>query len=149
LTVADLKKALRTGTLNLKATPVFCGAAFKNKGVQPLLDAIIDYLPSPLDIPPVVGHDPERESKQIVCKTDFDEPLAALAFKIQSDPFAGTLTYLRVYSGSVEVGQQVFNPREGKKERIQRLVKMHANSREEIKALSAGDIGAAIGLKFT
>lgn len=146
---AEIKKAIRKGTLALKITPVLCGSAFKNKGVQYLLDAIIDYLPSPLEVPPLEGVDPEKESKKILCKTDASEPAAALAFKIATDSFAGTLTYLRVYSGAVEVGAQLLNPRTEKKERIQRLVKMHANSREEVKALFAGDIGAAIGLKFT
>ena len=149
VSVAELKTALRKGTLELKAVPVFCGAAFKNKGVQPLLDGVIDYLPSPLDVPPIVGHDPERPEKEIACKTDFDAPSAALAFKIASDPFSGTLTYIRVYSGEVKVGDQMLNPRTQKKERIQKLVKMHANSREEIPSVKAGDIGAVIGLKFT
>lgn len=145
----EIKVAIRKGVLSLKATPVLCGSAFKNKGVQPLLDAVVDFLPSPLDIPPVVGHDPDRENKEVVCKTDFDEPVAALAFKIANDPFSGTLTYIRVYSGTLSTGMQLLVPREGKKERIQRLVKLHANTREEIQALKAGDIGAAIGLKFT
>lgn len=149
VTVAELKRALRKGTLELKAFPVFCGAAFKNKGVQPLLDGVIDYLPSPLDIPAIVGLDPDRPEKEIVCKTDFDAHVAALAFKIASDPFAGTLTYIRVYSGVVKVGDQLLNPRLQKKERIQKLVKMHANSREEVTNLKAGDIGAVIGLKFS
>ncbi|HWU44158.1 MAG TPA: translation factor GTPase family protein, partial [Bdellovibrio sp.] len=149
VTTAELKAALRKGTLALKAFPVFCGAAFKNKGVQPLLDGVIDYLPSPLEVPAIVGHDPERSEKEIVCKTDFEAHVAALAFKIANDPFAGTLTYIRVYSGEVKVGDQLLNPRTQKKERIQKLVKMHANSREEIASLKAGDIGAVVGLKFT
>lgn len=144
----EIKSALRKGTLSLKATPVLCGSAFKNKGVQPLLDAIVDFLPSPLDIPPVIGHDPDRPDKEIVCKTDFDEPAVALAFKVANDPFSGALTYIRVYSGTVSVGAQLLVPREGKKERIQRLVRLHANSREEIQSIKAGDIGAVIGLKF-
>lgn len=149
ITVPELKRALRKGTLDLKAFPVFCGAAFKNKGVQPLLDGVIDYLPSPLEVPAIVGHDPDRPDKEIICKTDFEGNTAALAFKIANDPFAGTLTYIRVYSGEVKVGEQLLNPRTQKKERIQKLVKMHANSREEITGLKAGDIGAVIGLKFT
>lgn len=149
ITVPELKQALRKGTLELKGFPVFCGAAFKNKGVQPLLDGVIDYLPSPIEVPPIIGHDPEKPEKEIVCKTDFDENVAALAFKIANDPFAGTLTYVRVYSGEVKVGDQLYNPRTGKKERIQKLVKMHANAREEITSLKAGDIGAVVGLKFT
>jgi elongation factor G len=144
-----LKSALRKGVSELKIFPVLCGSAFKNKGVQPLLDAVVDYLPSPLDIPPIVGHDPARPEKEILCKTDFDSPVAALAFKIAADPFAGSLTYLRVYSGTVKVGDQLYNPRQDKKERIARLVKMNANSREEIQELKAGDIGAVVGLKFT
>jgi len=149
ITVAELKQALRKGTLELKAVPVFCGASFKNKGVQPLLDGVIDYLPSPLDVPPIEGHDPEKPDKKIPCKTDFDAHTACLAFKIANDPFAGSLTYIRVYSGEVKVGDQLLNPRTEKKERIQKLVKLHANSREEIQSLKAGDIGAVVGLKFT
>ena len=146
---AELRAALRKGTLAIKAFPVLCGAAFKNKGVQPLLDAVIDYLPSPNDVPPMMGFHPDRPEKEIVCQLEFDAPAAALAFKIANDPFSGTLTYIRVYSGEVKVGDQLYNPRTQKKERIQRLVKMHANSREEIQSLKAGDIGATIGLKFT
>jgi elongation factor G len=145
----ELKTSLRKSTIALKTFPVFCGAAFKNKGVQPLLDGVVDYLPSPLDVPPVTGHDPKRPEKEIVCKTEWDANLVGLAYKIANDPFAGTLTYVRVYSGVLKVGDQVYNPREDKKERIARLVKMHANSREEIQELKAGDIGAVIGLKFT
>ncbi|MEK7356142.1 MAG: elongation factor G, partial [Bdellovibrionota bacterium] len=145
----EIKTALRKGTIALKAFPVLCGAAFKNKGVQPLLDAVVAYLPSPLDVPPIVGHDPKKPEKEIPCKTEWDANLAALAYKIANDPFAGTLTYVRVYSGILKVGDQVYTPREEKKERIARLVKMHANSREEIQELRAGDIGAVVGLKFT
>lgn len=147
--VPELKAALRKGTLALKVFPVLCGAAFKNKGVQPLMDAVIDYLPSPLDVPAIKGFHPEKEDKEIECPLDFDAPVAALAFKIANDPFAGTLTYIRVYSGTVKVGDQLYNPRTEKKERIQKLVKMHANSREEIQHLKAADIGAVVGLKFT
>jgi elongation factor G len=149
ITVPELKAALRKGTLSLKAVPTFCGAAFKNKGVQPLLDGVIDYLPSPLDVPPIEGYDPEKPDKKIPCKTDFEAHTAALAFKIANDPFAGTLTYIRVYSGEVKIGDQLLNPRTEKKERIQKLVKLHANSREEIQSLKAGDIGAVVGLKYT
>jgi len=148
-TVDQLRAALRKGTLELKAFPVLCGAAFRNKGVQPLIDATVYYLPSPLDVLPVHGIDPEKPEKEIICKTDFTEPAAALAFKIASDPFAGSLTYIRVYSGVVNVGDSLTNPRTEKKERIQKLVKMHANSRSEIPTLRAGDIGAVVGLKFT
>ncbi|RME16374.1 MAG: elongation factor G [Bdellovibrio sp.] len=145
----QIRAALRKGTLKRQITPVLCGAAFKNKGIQPLLDAILDYLPSPLDVPDIVGHDPKDETKQIVCKTDFNSPVVALVFKIASDSFAGTLNYIRVYSGVLKVGMQLLNPRVNKKERIQRLVKLHANSRQEVKDLKAGDIGAVIGLKFS
>jgi len=145
----EIKAALRIGTLSLKISPVLCGASFKNKGVQPLLDAIVAYLPSPLDVPDIEGFSVVDETKTIVCKTDFKEPAAALAFKIASDPFAGSLTYIRVYSGEVKEGEALLNPRQNKRERIQRLVKMHANSREEIKSLKAGDIGAVVGLKLT
>ncbi len=149
VTVQELKSALRTATLSQKVFPVFCGAAFKNKGVQSLLDGVIDYLPSPLDVPAMVGHHPEKIDKEIPCPTDFDSPVASLAFKITNDPFAGTLTYIRVYSGTVKVGDQLYNPRLDKKERIQKLVKMHANHREEVNELRAGDLGAVVGLKFT
>lgn len=149
VTTTELKSALRKGTLSLKVFPVLCGAAFKNKGVQPLLDAVLDFLPSPLDVPAITGFHPEKPEKEIECLTNFDAPVACLAFKIANDPFAGTLTYVRVYSGTVKVGDQLYNPRTEKKERIQKIVKMHANSREEINTLKAGDIGAVIGLKFT
>jgi elongation factor G len=148
-TPEQLRDALRKGTLALKVFPVLCGAAFRNKGVQPLIDATVYYLPSPLDVPPVVGVDPAKEDKEIQTKLDFEEPATALAFKIASDPFAGTLAYIRVYSGTVKVGDALLNPRTDKKERIQKLVKMHANSRSEITTLRAGDIGAVVGLKFT
>ncbi len=149
LTVDEINGAIRKATIELKISPVICGSAFKNKGVQPLLDSVVAYLPSPLDVPPMVGMDPEDETKTVLCKTDFEEEAAALAFKIAADPFAGSLTYIRVYSGVVRVGEALLNPRMGKRERIQRLVKMHANSREEIQELKAGDIGAVIGLKLT
>ena len=146
---AELKASLRKSTIALKAYPVLCGAAFKNKGVQPMLDAIVAYLPSPLDLPPILGHDPKRPEKEIVCKTNWEDPPAVLAFKIAADSFAGSLTFVRVYSGQIKTGDQLYNPREDKKERVARLVKMSANSREEIQVLKAGDIGAVIGLKFT
>jgi elongation factor G len=145
----EIRAALRKATIALKIFPVVCGSAFRNKGVQPLLDSIVAYLPSPLDVPAIVGHEPQKMEREIICRTEWDTNLAALAFKIASDPFAGTLTYIRVYSGVLKTGDQVFNPREEKKERIARLVKMHANSREEAQELKAGDIGAVIGLKFT
>ncbi len=147
--ISELKKAIRKATLELKLFPVLCGSAFKNKGVQPLLDAIIDYLPTPLDKAGVVGKDPEREGKEIVCSTRFDEPAAALAFKVATDPFAGSLTYIRVYSGIIQSGDTVYNPRVDRRERVQKLLKMHANSRSELECLKAGDIGAIVGLKWT
>ena len=145
----ELKLALRKATLELKAFPVFCGAAFKNKGVQQVLDAVVDYLPSPLDKPVVTGMNPVKPDLTVDCHTKFDEPAAAIAFKLANDPFAGSLTYIRVYSGIIKLGDQLYNPRTEKKERVQKIVKMHANSREEVDQLKAGDIGAFIGLKFT
>ena len=144
-----LTKALREATLQMNVVPVFCGTAFKNKGVQPLLDAVVAYLPSPLDRPDIVGVDAKKSDKEVTCKTDFRSKPVALAFKIASDSFAGSLTYVRVYSGVIKAGSQMLNTRQQKKERIQKIVRMHANSREEIKELKAGDIGAIIGLKFT
>lgn len=147
ITTSDIKMALRRVTLNLRATPVLCGAAFRNKGVQPLLDAIIDYLPSPLDLPPVKGVD--LEGNELSFSANNGHPLSALAFKIMNDPYTGQLTFFRIYSGSLKTGDYVFNPIKGKRERIGRLLKMHANKREEIKEVSAGDIFAAVGLKYT
>jgi elongation factor G len=149
ISVDSLKRALRKGTIELAVVPVLCGSAFKNKGVQLLLDSVVDFLPSPLEVPPIIAHNPVKLDQEILCKTDWGADLAALAFKIANDPFAGTLTYVRVYSGILKVGDQVFNPREAKKERVSRLVKMHANSRVEVPELRAGDIGAIVGLKFT
>ncbi len=143
----EIKQAVREATLKLKGTPVLCGASFKNKGVQPLLDAIIDYLPSPLDLPPVKGIDLQGEEKAFSANNG--HPLSALAFKIMSDPYTGQLTFFRIYSGSLKSGDSVFNPTKGKRERIGRLLKMHANKREEIQEVSAGDIFAAVGLKYT
>lgn len=143
----ELRKAIRRVTLQLKGTPVLCGAAFRNKGVQPLLDAIVDYLPSPLDIPPVRGVD--LQGQELKFSANNGHPLSALAFKIMNDPYTGQLTFFRIYSGSLKSGDSVFNPIKGKKERIGRLVKMHANKREEIQEVSAGDIFAAVGLKYT
>ncbi len=143
----ELKRAVRNGTLQLKGTPVLCGASFRNKGVQPLLDAIIDYLPSPLDVPPVKGVD--LQGKDLSFSANNGHPLSALAFKIMSDPYTGQLTFFRIYSGSLKSGDSVFNPTKGRRERIGRLLKMHANKREEIEEVSAGDIFAAVGLKHT
>jgi len=145
--VEMMKKALRRGTISLALVPVLCGSAFKNKGIQPLLDAVVDCLPSPLDIPPVHGVDPKGE---VVERPPADEaPLAALAFKLVSDPYVGHLTFLRIYSGVLPSGSAVLNSGKGVKERIGRLLKMHANKREEIEAAYAGDIVAAVGLKNT
>lgn len=147
ITVEELKSAIRKGTLAFKIVPVLCGSAFKNKGVQPLLDAVVDFLPSPLDIPPVKGKTPD--GVEVERKVSDDEPFAALAFKIMTDPYVGQLTYFRVYSGRMESGSYVYNSSKGKKERIGRLLKMHANKREDIKEVLAGDIAAAVGLKYT
>ena len=133
----EIKSALRKGTLDLKICPVFCGSAFKNKGVQPLLDAVVFYLPSPLDVPDVIVKDPKDESKQKTCATKFEAPALALAFKIAYDNFSGILTYIRVYSGVVSVGQALLNPRLNKKERVQRLLRMHANARDEVKVFKS------------
>ena len=144
--IARLKQAIRKATLNLKFTPVLCGSSFKNKGVQPLLDAVIDYLPSPLDVPPVEGINPKTD--EVVIRTASDtEPFAALAFKIMADPFVGKLTYFRVYSGHLESGGRVLNVSSGKTERIGRILMMHANDREELQEVWAGDIAAGVGIK--
>jgi elongation factor G len=148
LTPALLARVIRRGTISNQLTPVFCGAAFRNKGVQPLLDGIVDYLPSPLDIPPIVGAVPGAERTTSRLASD-DEALAALAFKVMVDPYVGQLVFVRVYSGILEAGSSVYNSSKGKRERIGRLVKMHANKREEVKAIRAGDIGAVVGLKQT
>jgi elongation factor G len=143
----ELKQALRRSTIALKLFPVLCGTAFKNKGVQPLLDAVVDYLPSPLDIPPVEGIDPDHPDRKVIRKAEDNEPFAALAFKIMTDPFVGQLTFIRVYSGSLKTGDSVFNPGRSRRERIGRLLKMHANKREEISEIYAGDICACVGMK--
>ncbi|HWP57167.1 MAG TPA: elongation factor G [Candidatus Acidoferrales bacterium] len=148
ITEEQLRAAIRKACLALKVVPVLCGAAFRNKGVQPLLDAVVDYLPSPLDVPPVQGTDPV--SHAVTSRPASDEaPFSALAFKIMSDPFVGALTFFRVYSGCLTSGSSVYNSTKGKRERIGRLLKMHANKREEIKEVYAGDIGAAVGLRNT
>ncbi len=144
----ELKSAIRKATLDGKIVPTLCGSAFKNKGVQRLLDAVIDYLPSPLDKGEIVGVDPDKE-KEVVRKPLDDEPFSALAFKIMVDPYVGRLTYFRVYSGMISTGDHVYNPISGKKERIGRLLQMHANHREDIKSVYAGDIAAVVGLKNT
>jgi elongation factor G len=146
--VDEIKTALRKGTLEMKLTPVLCGSAFRNKGVQLLLDAIVDYLPSPLDIPPVAGKVPSSDSV-IVRHANDSEPFSALAFKVMTDPFVGQLTFIRVYSGVLNAGSYVYNSSKDTKERVGRLLKMHANKREELKEVSAGDIAAVVGLKNT
>ncbi|TAL24357.1 MAG: elongation factor G [Nitrospirae bacterium] len=145
----EIKAALRKGTVQLKLTPVICGTAFKNKGVQLLLDAIVDYLPSPLDVPAVTGTKVGNGSSEVVRKADVNEPFSAIAFKVMTDPFVGQLTFMRVYSGVLSAGSYVYNSTKDTKERVGRLLKMHANKREEIKEVSAGDIAAAVGLKST
>ncbi len=145
--VERLKAAARKCAVAGTVVPVFCGSAFKNKGVQPLLDAVVDYLPSPLDLPAVVGRDPADETKSIARQASEDDPFCALAFKIQTDPYVGTLTYLRVYSGKLESGSVALNPRTGKRERIGRLLQMHANKRDDITVATAGNIVAAAGLR--
>jgi elongation factor G len=142
-----LRQALRRATVAGRAIPVLVGAAFKNKGVQPLLDAVVDYLPSPLDIPAVRGLD--ADGREVARKAGDDEPFSALAFKIMNDPFVGSLTYFRVYSGKVEVGSTVYNATKGKRERIGRLLRMHANKREDVKEVTCGNIAAAAGLRVT
>jgi elongation factor G len=146
ITADELRSSLRKSTIALKVFPVVVGTAFKNKGVQPLLDAVVDYLPSPLDVPETHGLNPDNGEK-IFRKADDKEPFAALAFKIMADPFVGQLTFIRVYSGQLKTGDSVLNVRTGKTERIGRLLKMHANKREEISEILAGDICAAVGLK--
>ncbi|MBZ5514356.1 MAG: elongation factor G [Acidobacteriia bacterium] len=146
VTAEELRAALRRGTIDLKVFPVLCGSAFKNKGIQPLLDAVVNYLPSPMDIPPAEGQSLDGE-KTLTRAADDNAPFAALVFKIMTDPFVGQLAFLRVYSGSLEVGEFVYNPRRDRRERVSRLLKMHANKREEITEVYAGDIAAAVGLK--
>ncbi len=144
----DIIRALRRGTLDVAIVPVLCGAAFRNKGVQRLLDAVVDYLPSPLDVPDVEGIEPKRQ-KTIKRRTSDDEPFSALAFKIKTDPYVGKLTYFRVYSGVARVGTYVLNPRENRKERLGRILQMHANKQEDRDAVYCGDIAAAVGLRYT
>jgi elongation factor G len=148
ITADDLRTAIRNATVSGEVVPVLCGTAFKNKGVQPLLDAVVDYLPSPLDIPAVTGTD-VKETEELERQADDAEPFAALAFKIMSDPYVGKLTYFRVYSGKLAAGSPVLNATKDKKERIGRLLQMHANHREDKEAVFAGDIVAAVGLKNT
>jgi elongation factor G len=145
----DLQRAIRTATLGSHAVPILCGSAFKNKGVQPMLDAVVDYLPSPLDIPPTMGTVPRKEGVSVERAPDDHAPFSALAFKIMTDPYVGKLTYLRVYSGTLTKGSGVLNSTKDRKERIGRILQMHANSREDLDVTYAGDIIAAVGLKQT
>jgi elongation factor G len=148
--VDKLKAAIRKATLEIKLTPVFCGSAFKNKGVQPLLDAVLDYLPSPLDVPAVTGTEDVRgqdEPREATRPADDTAPFAALAFKIMADPFVGKLTYFRVYSGKLEAGSRILNVNTGRTERVGRILMMHANDREEVSEVYAGDIAAGVGIK--
>jgi elongation factor G len=147
ISTEEILPALRTGTLEMRIVPVICGTAFKNKGVQTMLDAVVDLLPSPLDVPPMVGTDPDDEEKDLSRRAADDEKFSALAFKIMTDPFVGTLAFIRVYSGIVKVGDTVLNSSRGKKERVGRLLMMHANNREDCKELYAGDIAAVVGPK--
>ncbi len=144
----EIKAAVRKGTVEMKLTPVLCGSAFKNKGVQHLLDAIIDFLPSPYDVPPIAGINPDDNS-EMIRKPDAKDHFSALAFKVMTDPFVGQLTFLRVYSGTLGAGSYIYNSTKGTKERVGRILQMHANKREDIKEVTAGDIAAAVGLKST
>ena len=148
ISVAELKAALRNAVLNNRATPVFCGSSLRNKGVQLVLDAVIDYLPSPTDIPPVVGNVPDSD-QTLELPTEDNAPLSALVFKIVTDPYVGRLAYFRVYSGTIKMGDMVYNPVKGRKERIGRLLRMYADRREDVDEIPAGDIGAVLGLKNT
>jgi elongation factor G len=147
ISAGELRTSLRRSVIALRLFPVLCGSAFKNKGVQTLLDAVVDYLPSPVDILPAGGTDPDHPEKELVRKAEDHEPFAALAFKIMADPFVGQLTFIRVYSGQLKTGDSVLNVTRGRSERIGRLLKMHANKREEISEIYAGDICACVGLK--
>jgi elongation factor G len=147
ISIEELKRAIRKATIAMNVFPVLCGSSFKNKGVQTLLDAVVDYLPSPLDVPAIEGTEPGEPEVKLLRHADDSEPFSALGFKIMTDPFVGQLIFIRVYSGQLKTGDSVLNPRTGKTERIGRLLKMHANKREEITEILAGDICAAVGLK--
>src|SRR3954471_8015733 len=149
LSMDEIRKAIRTATVTGKMIPVLCGASFKNKGVQALLDSVIDYLPSPVDIPPIKGHLPHHDETIVEREPSDDAPFAALASKIATDPFVGKLTFFRVYSGVLKAGSYVYNSTKDKRERVSRVLQMHANKREEIEEVRAGDIAAAIGLRDT
>ncbi|MFA5854561.1 MAG: elongation factor G [Patescibacteria group bacterium] len=147
--VADLKRVLRQAVIDFKIVPVLCGSALKNKGVQLMLDSVVDYLPCPLDVPPLQSHDIDDPSKEVLIKTDDNEPFTALAFKVASDPFVGKLCFFRVYSGTIKAGSYVLNTSTGERERLGRIVRLHANEREEVDQVYAGDIAAGVGLKST
>jgi len=147
ISAPELKASLRKSVIGLRLFPVICGTAFKNKGVQPLLDCVVDFLPSPLEVPAIKGVNPDKPEQEVVRHSDDKEPFAALAFKIMTDPFVGQLTFIRVYSGQLKTGDSVLNAAKGKSERIGRLLKMHANKREEINEIMAGDICACVGLR--
>lgn len=147
--LTDLKRAARAATISFKIVPVFCGSAFKNKGVQTLLDAIVDYLPSPIDFSDIQGLSADDKEEVLVRKRTEDDAFSAIAFKIMSDPFVGHITFIRVYSGSIKAGETVYNSRTDKRERIAKLLRMTANQREDLAEISAGDICAVAGLKFT
>jgi elongation factor G len=149
ISAAEIAKALRAATIRGTVVPVLCGAAFKNKGVQPMLDAVVDYLPSPLDLPDVQGDDPMHAGQKISRRASDDEHFSALAFKIMTDPFVGKLTFFRTYSGRLSAGSYVYNSTNGQRERIGRVLRMHANHREDVESVEAGDIAAAVGLKNT
>ena len=146
--VDEIKAAIRKATLNNEIVPVVCGSSYKNKGVQPMLDAIVDFMPSPLDVPPITGINPNTEKEEVRHASD-EEPFSALAFKIMTDPFVGKLAFFRVYSGTINSGSYIFNSTKGKRERLGRILQMHANHREEISTVYTGDIAAAVGLKDT
>lgn len=149
ISVSELKEAIRQATTNVEFYPVLCGTAFKNKGVQLMLDAVIDYLPSPLDVKPIIGHRASNPEEEVIAKADDSAEFAALAFKVMTDPYVGKLTFFRVYSGTMTSGSYVKNSTKGKRERVGRLLQMHANSRQEIDTVYSGDIAAAVGLKDT
>ena len=146
--VAEIKAAIRKATLNNEIVPVVCGSSYKNKGVQPMLDAIVDFMPSPLDVPPITGINPNTEKEEVRHASD-EEPFSALAFKIMTDPFVGKLAFFRVYSGTINSGSYIYNSSKGKRERLGRILQMHANHREEMSTVYTGDIAAAVGLKDT
>ena len=148
LTTDEIKKGIREGTIANEIVPVLCGSSYKNKGVQPLLNAIIDYMPSPLDVPAITGKDLETD-EEITRESSDDEPFSALAFKVMTDPYVGKLTFVRVYSGHLKAGSYVYNATKDRRERIGRILKMHANHREEIDEVFAGDIVGIVGLKNT